>query len=255
MINDSTIISLAIIFILFIIVYKAADYFYLDRFCEHQVFNGYRKRRCIECSNALRREEEEKLKAEILQRAIELQDQEARRIHQLRKERAEDFYSLTPREFEQAIANLYKKLGYDVQLTPYVNDGGKDIIAWKNGKKYLIECKKYGPDKKIGRPLLQKLFAAMTEEKAYKGIFVATCYFTDSAYEYGKKYNISCISFSTLSKMLTEAIPDSEKEVEFDQMCLECGDIVSFFIRNGEDRICSKGHVVKKQLPKGYFNP
>jgi restriction system protein len=70
-----------------------------------------------------------------------------------------------------------------VKQTPYSSDGGKDAIAMKDGKKVLIECKRYEKDL-IGRPALQKFYAAIMEEKAAKGIFVTTSGFARTALEY-----------------------------------------------------------------------
>ena len=60
-------------------------------------------------------------------------------------------------------------MGYDVEQTPYTNDGGRDAVAQKDGRVFLIECKRYAADRTVGRPELQKLFAAMTEANADGG--------------------------------------------------------------------------------------
>ena len=64
------------------------------------------------------------------------------------------------KEFEDSIAKVFRKLGYRVTQTPYSRDGGKDAIAWKDNKKYVIECKRYGTGSSVGRRDLQILLAA-----------------------------------------------------------------------------------------------
>ena len=63
-------------------------------------------------------------------------------------------YELSPREFEKIIAELFKKLGYEVELTKQTRDGGVDIyIAEKTdlGKfLFLVECKHYAPNRPVG---------------------------------------------------------------------------------------------------------
>ena len=54
----------------------------------------------------------------------------------------------------------------------------------KDRRKLLVECKHYDPDSRVGRPVLQKLFAAMTEEEADGGIFVTNGGFAKTAFEY-----------------------------------------------------------------------
>ncbi|AYF76088.1 restriction endonuclease [Nocardia yunnanensis] len=41
----------------------------------------------------------------------------------------EALFSLSPREFEVLVANLYKVMGYKVILTAPQRDGGRDVIA------------------------------------------------------------------------------------------------------------------------------
>src|SRR5204862_4797648 len=57
------------------------------------------------------------------------------------------FHALTPRQFEEVVAELLDRQGYEVTLTPASKDGGKDIYAAKNDMLgsflYLVECKKY----------------------------------------------------------------------------------------------------------------
>jgi len=77
---------------------------------------------------------------------------------------------LSPRQFEVFCAELFKELGYDVELTPDGNDGGKDVIL--NNRIY-VECKRY--DKfMIGREICQKLLGAVEADGMEKGIIFTT---------------------------------------------------------------------------------
>lgn len=63
-------------------------------------------------------------------------------------EHPEEIYrNLSPREFEEFMAQLYNKLGYNVELTQTTRDGGKDIILRKpdvlGDMVYYVECKRY----------------------------------------------------------------------------------------------------------------
>ncbi len=46
-----------------------------------------------------------------------------------------DFSDLSPKEFEEFIARLFTKMGFQTEITPYVKDHGADIIA-KREKRY-----------------------------------------------------------------------------------------------------------------------
>ena len=90
---------------------------------------------------------------------------------------------MTWQQFEDAIAQLFRSLGYQVKQTPRSGDGGKDAILVKDGAKYALECKRYSEATPIGRPHLQKFFAAMHDEGADGGFYVNTGVFSRQAVE------------------------------------------------------------------------
>ena len=58
--------------------------------------------------------------------------------------RPEELYSLSPRRFEELIAEVCHRMGYKVELTPATRDGGRDIVATRYAEtrsQVLIECK------------------------------------------------------------------------------------------------------------------
>lgn len=93
--------------------------------------------------------------------------------------------SLNRRLFEELVAELFDGFGYSVELTAHTRDGGRDIIAI--GKKdsirskFLIECKRPEPGNVIGVGLVRQLLGVVEDEKATKGILVATTYFSPDA--------------------------------------------------------------------------
>jgi restriction system protein len=50
---------------------------------------------------------------------------------------------MSPAKFEQEIAEMFQALGYDADVVGGANDGGIDVVAHKDGKKYYIQCKKF----------------------------------------------------------------------------------------------------------------
>jgi hypothetical protein len=97
-----------------------------------------------------------------------------------------DFYQLTPRRFEEVIAHLFERFGYDVTLTPKTRDGGFDISATRRAEtdiRLLIECKRYTPPHKVGRPTVQQLYGVLQDrdQHATKGIIATTTGFTSDA--------------------------------------------------------------------------
>ena len=161
----------------------------------------------------------------------------------------ETIHNLSPSAFEDFVANLYRHMGYDVKQTPYTNDGGKDAYVSKDGVTFLVECKRYAADARIGRPMLQKLYAAMNEEHIKKGIFITTASYTKDALEYGKKYNIQTINGDELVNLIHQYINPSDMQQDYTVPCLTCGEMISFPLFNGEEyKLCSNGHRVNNVL-------
>lgn len=98
----------------------------------------------------------------------------------------ECLYKLHPREFEKLIAELLHDKGFEVELTKQTRDNGYDILAMKylNGFspiKYLVECKKYAENRKIGVDIIRGFKEVLSTEQANKGLIVTTSYFTKDA--------------------------------------------------------------------------
>jgi hypothetical protein len=151
------------------------------------------------------------------------------------------------RQFEDAIAQLFRDLGYQVEQTPYTGDGGKDAILVKDGTKYLLECK--SGTQSIGRPDIQKFHSAMIDEGAVEGFYVNTGRFTPKAVEWAKRYNVNLYDRSNFPSLVTKAYPVSEVAQFANTMCLECGTTVNLPIRKSMTSLsCPKGHRVESTI-------
>lgn len=100
-------------------------------------------------------------------------------------------YELSPRGFEEVVAEILHKLGYDITLTPASRDGGKDIYAAKKNDigsfLYIVECKRYAPDNTIGVGLIRQLNGVVEAERATAGILATTSFFSKDAKEFQAK--------------------------------------------------------------------
>ena len=97
--------------------------------------------------------------------------------------------SMDWRDFEIWVANVFNSNGYKAHTTKPTNDGGKDVIATKDGVKYYIECKRWDENATIGRELLQKLVGAAVGARVKQAIFIATCPFNKNARRYATELN------------------------------------------------------------------
>lgn len=83
-------------------------------------------------------------------------------------------YDMTDREFEFFTAKL---LAFSddcrYKVTSKSNDGGKDVILWKDGKIIYLECKHFKSEKNLpGRPVAQKFCGAMVADNVTDGLIV-----------------------------------------------------------------------------------
>ena len=101
------------------------------------------------------------------------------------KANPEDIHRLTPRKFEELIAELLKDRGWDVELTKETRDGGKDILAYLEtdvGRLLcLVEAKKYRKDRPVGVSLIRNLYGTLCDANATSGMLVTTSTFTQDA--------------------------------------------------------------------------
>lgn len=110
--------------------------------------------------------------------------------------------NLNPEQFEWLIEELYEKMGYRTELTPYHKDGGVDIIAEKdelgNKEKIFIQCKRY--KNKIGVNAIRELRGVVIDQKVNKGVLICCSDFTRGAIK--EKASLELIGYKELNKLL-----------------------------------------------------
>ena len=120
----------------------------------------------------------------------------------------EDLYRLEPRKFEELVAELLVREGMQVQLTPETRDRGRDILALQHGPAghhlYLVECKRYAPNRPIGVELVRSLYGVLEQERATAGVLITTSRFTRDALKFADpiRYRLSLKEFDDLKKWL-----------------------------------------------------
>ncbi len=115
------------------------------------------------------------------------------------------YLNLLPIEFELLTAELFAKMGFEVELTVRTADDGIDVLAKKeeagNRQLTLIQCKRY--TEKVGVTYIRELIGTVTDRKATKGILVCSSSFTKPAKEKVKlNPSIELIDHNQLTKLL-----------------------------------------------------
>lgn len=122
----------------------------------------------------------------------------------------EELYNCTPREFEEFMAQLYNKLGYEAELTKATKDGGKDIILRKpdilGDMVYYVECKRYNKKNSVSIDIIREFTGVIEIDKVNGGIIATTSFFSRDAKDWiiekDLNYKIQMHDFNTIKNML-----------------------------------------------------
>lgn len=98
----------------------------------------------------------------------------------------ESHFQFDPKLFEDTVANIFKCIGYDVEITAVTKDGGIDVIlVGQDDIQIGVQVKR--TKRTISVSQIRELVGALILEKYTKGIFVTTSYFSPSAKEAAEK--------------------------------------------------------------------
>jgi hypothetical protein len=78
--------------------------------------------------------------------------------------------SMSGREFEHFVASVFRKRGWNVQVTPGSGDQGADLIATLGDERLAIQTKCYGSP--VGNSAVQEVAASLAFYKAKRGMVV-----------------------------------------------------------------------------------
>lgn len=116
---------------------------------------------------------------------------ENRLIQSLQKQPG-DLRQLSPRSFEELLADLLADLGWEVELTKATRDGGADILAYMNTELgrflCLVEAKHYREDRKVGVELVRTLYGTLCDAQANSAMLVTSSSFTKDAQDFQQKH-------------------------------------------------------------------
>ena len=114
----------------------------------------------------------------------------------------------SPTFFENLVLKLLEKMGYGKGIvTQRTSDEGIDgiINEDKLGLDIIhIQAKRYKPDNKVGRPLMQGFVGALDGAGVNKGVFITTSSFTKEALEYKSSKKIAKIDGKQLTNLMIQ---------------------------------------------------
>lgn len=120
----------------------------------------------------------------------------------------EKMRELSPRKFEELVADLFRNQGFEVMLTPRSRDGGMDVIAVQRSGigtvMIIVECKRYAATNKVGVEIVRGLYGVVEQHRATQGIVATTSYFTRGAQEFRDSvpFRLGFADFRQLSQQM-----------------------------------------------------
>jgi restriction system protein len=104
-------------------------------------------------------------------------------------------------ELEKFAAQVYKKMGYKVQLTGDTGDHGVDVMLVNpKNQKEIVQCKQW--NKPIGEPVIRDLYGAMMHENAVRGWVWAPRGFSQPAQNWAKGKSIVLVDDKEISRLI-----------------------------------------------------
>lgn len=82
---------------------------------------------------------------------------------------------MDPLQFEHFVADVWEYLGWNTRVVGEPGDRGIDVIATtEDGKKQLIQAKRYGPNTTVGSPEVQQYAALRLQEDGVDRVTIVT---------------------------------------------------------------------------------
>lgn len=163
--------------------------------------------------------------------------QQQKKREKLRKSGIQDIDTMDGIQFEYYLKELFKSQGYQVEVTKASGDYGADLILKKDGKKVVVQAKRYS--KNVGIKAVQEVIAAKNYYNATDAWVVSNSDFTKASIELASKSNVLLIDrqklIDSILKINPSAIPNAKKikseVVAKEVVCNRCGS--NMVIRSG----------------------
>ena len=118
-----------------------------------------------------------------------------------RNDLAGNVCSMTAIAFKEFTANLFREMGYAVEITPGTGDNGIDLLLRKNNQLIAVQCKRLSAP--VGEPVVRDFYSALMSSGAQSGYVITTSTFTSHAYSFAEGKRIQLVDLEALIDLAT----------------------------------------------------
>lgn len=139
-----------------------------------------------------------------------------------------EIYRLEPHLFESVVAELLAGFGWEVSLTPPQRDGGYDILGVTTDPSglqtsWLIECKRYKSEKKVGVEIARQIFGVKSHLGIPNAVLVTSSSFTAGVKELSAaRQDIHLVDFQGLVNWLKNYSAPTDTTFAEEKSFLSC---------------------------------
>lgn len=106
------------------------------------------------------------------------------------------------KEFEEYLRALFSERGYQVRLTPATGDYGADLVLIQNGRKTIVQAKRY--KKNVGIKAVQEIASAKQHYRADECWVVTNSGYTEPARRLAQSNQVRLVDRTLLMKWMLE---------------------------------------------------
>lgn len=126
------------------------------------------------------------------------------------------------RNFEELVAEAYRRQGYRVTEGGFGADGGIDLELRKGEERVLVQCKQWKAQK-VGVSVVREMFGVLTASNAHKVIVICSGKFTQQAIDFTSDKPIELITGNELLSLVKDAQAEPIIAPVQQASCPRCG--------------------------------
>lgn len=126
------------------------------------------------------------------------------------------------RQFEELVAEAFRRQGYQVSEGSYGADGGIDITLRKNDELVLVQCKQWKAQK-VGVSVIREMFGVLNAHHASRIAVVTSGRFTQEAVSFAQDKPIELINGNALLVLIRDVQTNPHVETTKAPICPKCG--------------------------------